>query len=74
MSLYGTGTHTKECGMDTDTKDYSTGSDTKEDQMIRHHFDTLVDTLGKTVDPADFAMRLQAKSLISDGELPVFLT
>ena len=62
MVLYGT---------DMDSKEY--GTDTKEYQMIRVHFDTLVDTLGTTADPAQFARRLQVKSLISDGELMVLI-
>ena len=44
------------------------GTSTKEYQAIKRHSATLVDTLGKTVDPADFARKLREKSLISDGE------
>ena len=44
------------------------GTGTKEYQAIKLHYATLVNTLGKTVDPADFARKLGEKSLISDGE------
>ena len=44
------------------------GTKTKEYQAIKRHYARLVDTLGKTVDPADFARKLREKSLISDSE------
>ena len=43
------------------------GTGTKKYRAIERHYATLVDTLGKTVDPAHFARRLKEKSLISQG-------
>ena len=44
------------------------GTGTKEYQAIKLHYAMLVNTLGKTVDPADFARKMGEKSLINDGE------
>ena len=44
------------------------GTGTNEHRAIERHYDALVDTLGKTVDPADSARKLGEESLISDGE------
>ena len=44
------------------------GTGTKEYQAIKHHYATLIDTLGKTVNPTHFAGRLGEKSLIPDGK------
>ena len=46
----------------------TTGTGTNEYRAIERHHDALVDTLGKTVDPADSARHLGEESLISDGE------
>lgn len=43
------------------------GATTKEYRAIKHHYATLIDTLGKTVNPAMFAGKLLEKSLVSDG-------
>ena len=44
------------------------GTGTKEYQAIKRYYAMLVNTLGKTVDPADFARKMGEKSLINDGE------
>ena len=41
----------------------------KECRTIQCHCKTMIDTLGRTVDPALFARRLQEQSLINDGRL-----
>ena len=46
----------------------TTGKGTNEYRAIERHYDALVDTLGKTVDPANSARKLGEESLISDGE------
>ena len=46
----------------------TTGTGRNEYGAIERHYDALVDTLGKTVDPADTARKLGEESLISDGE------
>ena len=47
----------------------ATGMAMEEYRAIKRHYTTLVDTLGKTVDPARFASRLEEKSLIGNGEI-----
>ena len=43
-------------------------TDTKEYRAIMQNNDMLIDTLGKTVDPASFARKLKEKSLVNDRE------
>ena len=45
---------------------------TKEYLAIKHYYVKLIDTLGKTVDPAHFARRLGEKSLVNDGKLSMW--
>ena len=48
------------------------GAGTREYQAIKRHCSTLVETLSKTVDPAQFARRLKEKEVVNDGEPQLF--
>ena len=45
----------------------TSGESTKEYRAIQKHYSSLVDNLGKTVDPAHFARKLREESLISES-------
>ena len=49
----------------------SSGKSTREYRAIQEHHSSLVDNLGKTVDPAHFARKLRDKSLISEDIVEV---
>ena len=46
----------------------SSGKGTREYRAVKRNYATLVDTLGKTIDPAHFARRLEERLLIKDGK------
>ena len=52
--------------------DLGAGAGSKEYRAIQHNCKEILDTLGKTVDPALFARRLLEQSLINEGRFRIY--